>query len=149
MGKNYSVIDSVRDWKLNKRASNPFNKYTGYLKYFIYFCDYLAIKRKSVIWHKTEDCHTKWIWQMYKALFVFHLWNSEMWRLLEMWNKKGTRKVSKTRNMMKINYMYVWKCDSDFYFVLLISGDKKKKVTGEFYLKWDVWSNIIKIYKCN
>lgn len=52
-----------------------------------------------------------------------------------MWNKKGTRKVSKTRNIMKINYMYVWKCDSDFYFVLLISGDKKKKVTGEFYLK--------------
>lgn len=149
MGENYSVIDSVRDWKLNKRTSNPFNKYTGYLKYFIYFCDYLAIKRKNVIWHKTEDCHTKWIWQMYKALFVFCLWNSEMWRQLEMWNKKGTRKVSKTRNMMKINYMYVWKCDSDFYFVLLISGNKKKKVTWEFYLKWDVWNNIIKIYKCN
>lgn len=31
--------------------------------------------------------------------------------------------------MKKINYMRVWKCDSDFYFVLLISGNKKKKVT--------------------
>lgn len=50
MGENYSVIDSVRDWKLNKRASNPFNKYSGYLKYFICFCDYLAIKRKNMLY---------------------------------------------------------------------------------------------------
>lgn len=86
---------------------------------------------------------------MYKALFVFLLRNSEVWGLLEMWNKKEARKVSNTRNMMKINYMHVCKYDSDIYFVLLISDNKKKKVIWEFYLKWDVWSNIIKIYKCN
>lgn len=45
-----------------------------------------------------------------------------------MWNKKEARKVSNTRNMMKINYMHVCKYDSDIYFVLLISDNKKKKV---------------------
>lgn len=42
--------------------------------------------------------------------------------------KKCVRKRSETRNMIKAYYMHVWECDSNFHFLLLISGNNKKKL---------------------
>lgn len=69
---------------------------------------------------------------------MFQFLSYEIQRCEDYWkygSKKRFRKVSETRNMIKIYYMHVCKCDSDFHIVLLVSDNKKKKMKLALHFK--------------